>query len=540
MSCRGGPPWPPVVRKHPLRGTGGHGGPPLQLHRSWIDALIVVIALLTVGVVPAQEPNETFEGFMHGIRANAMQGDAVYQRDGANLLLEPGLKLDAGDIIKTAPNAYAELLLQPGNYVRAAGDTELQLVNDQHDRMKLKLNRGTVSFEILSRDNLRIDPKGYDAGHLIRLVVPGTEVFIIESGIFRINTTPSGQTELVVRKGSAVIKGQEVKEKRRAVVSGDNVSITEIDTKIEDDFDAWARERAETLVRANKALKKTALWAKKKDDQEMSVDMPPDEARSANSLIVSAKPGTISFVEAGVEFSRAPDEWQDLTGETQLEPGDRLRTAANSFTEVMLVPDMYFRLGASSEVLFEHLSNDAVSIKLLNGSAILDVVLFDRRQSPQITIAAGATEVTITESGNFRLDNDAITIRRGKVKFNEKSVGSCHRIEAGAVSDCDKKRVDNLDYWSRYSGEGVYYWGASMAGYLQKSRRTRFRQTGFWFQNPEQTSYTFVPFTSEFFHSPYGGYYSTVLTPRRRFNRINTDDHRLPRTPGSQRLPNQP
>jgi hypothetical protein len=80
----------------------------------------------------------------------------------------------------------------------------------------------------------------------------------------------------------------------------------------------------------------------------------------------------------------------------------------------------------------------------------------------------------------------------------------------------------------------------SMASYFEKSRRTRFRNTGFWFQNPEQTSYTFVPFTSELFRSPYGGNYSTVLSPRRRLNRLNMDDRRVPPMPGSQRNPNQP
>jgi len=195
---------------------------------------------------------------------------------------------------------------------------------------------------------------------------------------------------------------------------------------------------------------------------------------------------------------------------------------------------MHFRLGASSEVLFENLSNDAVSIKLLNGSAILDTVLFDRRQTPLITIDAGGTAATVVESGNFRLDVDAITIRRGKVRFNDRSVGSCRRIAAGGVSDCDKQRSDNLDYWSRYSGEGRYFWGVSMAGFLKRSRRLRFRNNGFWFQNPEQLSYIFVPFTSEFFRSPYGGNYSTALTPRRRVHRVIMDEPGLPRLPKSE------
>ena len=497
--------WPPVVGKHAIA--------------------LLAIVLLTLGPVVAQEPEEAFTGFMNGVRANAIESNVVYQRNGATFPLEPAHQLEPGDIVKTTPNAYAELLLQPGSYLRVAGETELQILNDQYDRMKFKLNRGSVSFEILSRENVRNSFERYDARYLIRLIVPGTEVFILEPGIFRINTH-SGQTELVVRKGSAVIKGNEIKEKRRAFVSGDSVSVTEIDTKIEDSFDTWARERAETQVRANKSLKRTSIWSKNKETREASVSLPQDEDRGGSPLIVSAKPGTVNFAEAGGEFSRAPNEWQELAEKTQLEAGDRLRTAANSFAELELFPDMYFRLGASSECLLEQLSNDAVSIRMLNGSAILDTVLFDGRQS-QVTIAAGTTSATIIESGNFRLDDDAITIRRGKVRFNDRSVGSCHRIAAGGVvSDCDKKRRDNLDYWSSYAGEGKYFWGVSLAGYYKKSRRTVFRNAGFWFQNPEQVSYTFVPFTSEFFESPYGGNYSTVLSPRRRLNPLNPGGRR--------------
>jgi hypothetical protein len=95
-----------------------------------------------------------------------------------------------------------------------------------------------------------------------------------EPGVFRISTTPSGQTELVVRNGSAVIKGQHVKAKRRAVVSKENITITDIVPKIEDAFDVWSRERADTSVRTNKALKKSPVWSKKqREGQQASVDV---------------------------------------------------------------------------------------------------------------------------------------------------------------------------------------------------------------------------------------------------------------------------
>ena len=493
------------------------------MHRRYIvGAALLVTVLVSFGTVTAQE-EETYEGFMHGIRANAAKGEAVYERNEAKFALEPGLKLEAGDTIKTTPGAYAEILLQPGNYLRIGGDSELQIVDDEHDRMKFKLIRGTLILEILSRENLSSYYDSFEARYLIRILTPSNEAFFVDPGIFRLNATAADRTDLIVRNGAAVIRGQQVKAKRHATALKDGVTLTEIDSKSEDEFDAWARERADTLVRMNKLLKKTSPWTDKhKEGQEASVDLPEDEGTGGSPLIVSAKPGAVNFVETGVAFSRKSGEWQALTENAHLETGDRLHTEANSFAELVLFPDMYFRVAGASEVLFEQLSNDGISIKILKGSAILDVARFDRKEVPQITLAGPATAVALANTGNYRVDanasTDTITIRDGKVTFKERSVGSCRAITGGVVSECAKKRTDNFDYWSRYRGEGGFYGGLSMAAYLAKSRRVRFRNTGFWFQNPGQASYTFVPFKSEYFRSPYGGNYTTVLSPRRRFN----------------------
>src|SRR6185503_4619539 len=146
--------------------------------------VVIAIVLFSFGTIAAQEPTESFEGYlgyMHGIRANAVKGDVIFQRDDARYPVEAGLKFEKGDFIRTAGNAYAELLLQPGNYLRVAGDTELQIVNDEHDRMRLKLNRGTISIEILSRENLNsLYGGGYEARYTIRVITPGPGVSISE------------------------------------------------------------------------------------------------------------------------------------------------------------------------------------------------------------------------------------------------------------------------------------------------------------------------------------------------------------------------
>ncbi len=486
---------------------------------------VIAIALLGLAPTNAQQQHENLEGFMTGIRANAIKGAVPFQRRDGFYDLEPGLKLERDDLLKSNPDSYYELLLQPGNYLRVGPDTELQILNDQLEKMKLKLNQGSISFEIVNKEN----PGGsntVEAYELVRVITPDAEVFVNGPGIFRINARADGRTELIVRKGEAVINGTRVRKNERAVSSSKGVA--EIDPRSEDGFDVWSRERADALVRTNKSLKENAPWAKReKRGLETSVDLPENEQRSTNPFVVSAKPGAVNFVEDGVEFSRPEKDWEQLTEKSELETGDKVRTDEHSFVELMLFPDLHFRIGEASEVVFEQLSNDSISVKVLRGSAILDVARFDRKQVPQITLASSTDAAVIAERGNYRIDTDAITIRDGKVIFNDRSVGSCRRISTGTVSDCDKKRTDNFDFWSRHRGEGQIYNGTAtvaMVTYLTRLRQMRFKNTGFWFQNSGELHYTFVPFTSLMFRSPYGGSYSTVLSPETNVNLFDKPD----------------
>ena len=71
--------------------------------------------------------------------------------------------------------------------------------------------------------------------------------------------------------------------------------------KAEDALDVWARERSETLIGTNHALKKDAPWAK--EGREALVDIPFEMRGGNNPHVVSARPGAVNFVEFGVEFN---------------------------------------------------------------------------------------------------------------------------------------------------------------------------------------------------------------------------------------------
>ncbi len=501
--------------------------------------LLMVIALNTVPT--SAQRQASFEAFITGVRPNAVKGDVLYQRGDGKFDLEPGLRLEEGDFIKSSVNSYAELLLQPGNYLRVGGETECQIFSAEHDKMRFKLNKGTISLEILATEWEDTIYSRKEAYQLIRVITPNAQVFISEPGIFRINAVTRGRTELIVRNGEAVINGRRVKKNRSAVASGDSITVAEIDSKSEDSFDLWGRERADKLVHANRMLKNESPWTdKRKDGEKTSVDFPEEEETRLRRGVVSVRPGTVNFVESGVELSRPTKEWEQLPEKSELETGDRLRTNEHSFVEIAVLPDMHLRLDQSSEALFEQLSTDSISVKLLRGSAILNVAQFDSKEGLPLTFGGPSTSVVIAEEGNYRIDitpsGEEITVREGKVMLKEKSVNACRRIAAGTISDCDKKKRDTFDAWSEYRGEGEYFQGKRVVPvvyFLTDLRRVRFRKTGFWFQNPGQTTYTFVPFTSPHFRSPYGGNYSTVLTPpKMRMNRVDPRDDPFSRLPG--------
>ena len=166
----------------------------------------VVYLCVICGLALGQD--ESVEGFIAGIRANAVKGDVMYQRGDGKFPLESGLKLEQGDFIRSGKGSYAELLLQPGNFLRVGADTELELFSEQHDKMRLKLNRGSIVIELLSRDNAGFSRYLIDeATELIRVITSDAEVFINRPGIFRINATAGLQTEVVAREGEAAING---------------------------------------------------------------------------------------------------------------------------------------------------------------------------------------------------------------------------------------------------------------------------------------------------------------------------------------------
>ncbi len=156
--------------------------------------------------------------------------------------------LNAGDRVRTDFDGRVEILLNPGSYLRVAGNSEVELSNNSLSNLEVKLVKGTAIVEATGADGLELN---------INVSTPHTKIAIVRHGLYRVSVIPGDATELIVRKGRVVLSDSQtkVKDGNKVVFSQTNVSVakmTKEEKKAEEQIDAWSKERAETLARANR------------------------------------------------------------------------------------------------------------------------------------------------------------------------------------------------------------------------------------------------------------------------------------------------
>jgi len=484
-------------------------------------ALICLVISLTPPAAAKQDPNINFEGLVKGVRINVWEGVASFEHGNARDKVTTGLVIEDGDRVFTERSSRTEILLQPGNYLRLASETEVKFLSTVYDKVRLELASGSIDFELLNDPWVSPLTEAVGRYDLIRTVTPAGEILIVQPGVIRISVAADNSVEVLVRNGTAILDGQFIKSKKVGRKKNGVLTISDSNPKTEDDFDIWCRSRAEQLVKANRALKKDPLWIKTHEDgKEPSINFEdlPDKDKVGSPYVVSARPGTVVFGDRGVEILHGKNDWQAVDEKNDLQAQDRLRTGPFSRVELSVFPDILLRLDGNSELLLDALSNEEVTLRLIHGAMIVDAAIFNQKNLPPIRIGGESILTTILDKGTYRVDvtsrAEQVTVREGKVLFSGRSVGGCRTIANSVVSDCGKKRNDNFDYWSQSRGEGLNFNGRAMASSLLRGRKTDLRERGFWYLVAGSQQFTFVPFYVKNFQSPYGGEYSVALTSK--------------------------
>lgn len=162
-------------------------------------------------------------------------------------------RLKTGDRLRTGIDGRAEMLLNPGSYLRLDHESEIELTNPTLDQLVVTITRGTTLFEVTGAKDTRL---------YITVETPQGRVLITQAGVYRIGVRPDGAVEATVRKGVlqlASVTGQKIGDGRVVILNGKTVNVAKVDKKAaEDAFEVWSQGRAEMLAQANERLRRQA------------------------------------------------------------------------------------------------------------------------------------------------------------------------------------------------------------------------------------------------------------------------------------------
>jgi hypothetical protein len=254
-------------------------------------------------------------------------------------------------------------------------------------------------------------------------------------------------------------------------------------------------------------------------------------AQNREKFVISARAGGVNAVTGRTSMRpHGNNEWRQLTIKEDLETGDVVKTGTDGRLELLLNPGSYMRVGENSEFELTDSSLDNLEVRLLSGTAILEVTGADDTEL-FIGITTPHTKMSIIRRGLYRVsvvpgDNTELIVRKGrvvledshtKVKGGDKVVFSSNSFSVAKLKDAEKKDRDPLDDWSRNRALALAKENANLSRRTLDSFASSFRNdwgfsglwggSGLWFFSFGAGCYTYIPFFASN-GSPYGGFYS--------------------------------
>jgi len=184
------------------------------------------------------------EGKVHILRIDSEDGE----KGRASL----GTQMRDGDRISSTANSFAEVLLNPGSYLRLSENTEVRAINTNLSSVRFELIKGSVIAEV-GEANKQAP---------IEILTPQGTLTIAKDGLQRIDARESA-TLVLVRQGEIYLGTREefAAKKAMKIGRGKVASLTgapapelaKLDKDKIDSFDVWSFSRAQTLTAANVA-----------------------------------------------------------------------------------------------------------------------------------------------------------------------------------------------------------------------------------------------------------------------------------------------
>jgi hypothetical protein len=211
-------------------------------------------ALLAISVSAQRDAISAAAGDKYVISAKAggvnfVSGRVGVVREGGSGYLLKGDALDIGDRVSTGSDGKAEILMNPGSYLRLGPNSAFEFKTTDLDDLQISLDAGSAIFEVFATPDF-----------VVTVNTPKTKLALIDSGIYRIDVAANGIGTVSVWKGKAQVGDDAaaiVKSGREATENGGEVAITKFDRGDKDEFETWSKDRAKELAKVTARLPRT-------------------------------------------------------------------------------------------------------------------------------------------------------------------------------------------------------------------------------------------------------------------------------------------
>jgi hypothetical protein len=216
---------------------------------------LLALAILNVSAALGQDQTiRSAAGDKYIISAKA--GGVNYVEGSVNVIRAAGksgllLKrdtLEVGDKVSTSDNGRAEILLNPGSYLRLAENSVFEFKTTALEDLQLQLDRGSAILEVYAADDFKVSVNS-----------PKEKFDLIQTGVYRIDIAADGKGRIEVWKGKAEVGDSVLKGGKVGVTSEGQVAVAKFDRDDRDEFETWSKLRAKELAKVTNDLKDKEL-----------------------------------------------------------------------------------------------------------------------------------------------------------------------------------------------------------------------------------------------------------------------------------------
>lgn len=183
---------------------------------------------------------------------NHLEGAVTIQRaNGTSGTLLRRDRVEIGDRITTGQDGKAEILLNPGSYIRLGGESSFEFGSTDLEDLQIAFDSGSAMFEVFASNEFRVS-----------VTTPKGKVLLTDSGIYRIDIAGDGTAVLSVTKGKAQVGDATatiVKEGKTGTITGGIATVGKFDKDKRDALGEWSRNRSKELGKFTSSLQSKQL-----------------------------------------------------------------------------------------------------------------------------------------------------------------------------------------------------------------------------------------------------------------------------------------